>query len=170
MTTGRNLVLTGFMGTGKSTVGRLVAERLSLAFIDTDIEIQAQAGCSIADIFAQQGEAAFRRLEAEVCLRVVGNHNQVIATGGGALLNPEVYRVFAASSLIVCLTCDLNEIVRRIGGDSARPLLSGNREQLAQLLARRSDFYNNLPYQFDTTHRDPLQVAEEVSRLWTQNR
>jgi shikimate kinase len=165
----RNLVLAGFMGTGKSTVGRLVADQLGLAFVDTDAEIEAQAGCSIADIFAQGGETAFRQIEAEVCLHVASQSGQVLATGGGALLNAHVYETFAANSLIICLTCDLDEIIRRVGVDSTRPLFAAERDRLARLLAERSGLYNRLPYQLDTTYRDPAQVVKEVINLWQQH-
>ncbi|MBN1201604.1 MAG: shikimate kinase [Anaerolineae bacterium] len=170
MTTGRkhaqNIVLTGFMGTGKSTVGRLVADRLGLAFVDTDAIIEARDGRTIADIFAQDGEAAFRQLEADVCLQTASQRGQVIATGGGALLNPVVRETFEASGLVICLKCGLDEAIRRVGDDPARPLFATERDRLARLLAARADLYDSLPHQIDTTHHSPPEIVEEVLRLW----
>jgi shikimate kinase len=163
-----NIALAGFMGTGKSTVGKLVAERLGLAFIDTDEVIVERAGRPIAEIFAQDGEQAFRQLEADVCLEVGGGGGQVIALGGGALLNVRTREMVNARCLIVCLFCDLDEIVRRVadasGNDPTRPLFA--RDRVASLLASRSEHYASLPYHIDTTEMLPQQVAEEVIRLW----
>jgi shikimate kinase len=165
-----NLVLAGFMGTGKSTVGRIVAERLGLAFVDTDAEIERRAGRTIAQIFAQDGEAAFRRLEAQVCQEVAAGHNRVIAVGGGALLDESTRRAFAQTGLIVCLTASLDAILARVGDDPARPLFSADRERLAALYATRAAHYAALPYTVDTTARTPADVAGEVIRLWTHQR
>ncbi len=164
-----NLVLAGFMGTGKSTVGRIVAGRLGLAFVDTDAEIERRARRPIAQIFAQDGEAAFRQMEAEVCQAVAAGRDQVIAVGGGALLDESTRRAFAQTSLIVCLTCSLDKILRRVGDDPARPLFSADREQLAALYAARAAHYASLSAQLDTTALTPAQAAEEVIRLWNQH-
>ena len=162
----RNIALWGFMGTGKTTAGRLAAERLGLAFVDTDAVIEARAGRTIADIFAQDGEPAFRALEAAVCLDVAAGRGQVIAAGGGALLNPAVFDALAASSLLIGLTCDLDEILRRVGDDPARPLFAGERDRLERLLADRAACYARVPHQIDTTCLSPHDVAEEIIRLW----
>lgn len=162
----RNIVLTGFMGTGKTTVGRIVARRTGLAFVDTDDVIEARAGRSIAELFASQGERAFRALEAEVCTDLAAGRGRVIATGGGALLDPRTFDAFAAGNLFVCLTCELDEIVRRVGGDPKRPLARDGRTRLAPLLDERRTVYARVPHQIDTSHVTPQQVAEEVIRLW----
>jgi shikimate kinase len=166
----RNIVLAGFMGTGKTTVGRLVAERLGWRFVDTDDVITARDGRVIAAIFEQDGEATFRQLESAACRDMAALCHQVIATGGGALLDPRVSAAFAARSVVICLTCDLDEIIRRVGDDPARPLFVPDRDRLARLLAARADHYARLPHHVDTTHSSPAQAAEEVIRLWEQNR
>lgn len=163
-----NLVLAGFMGVGKSTVGRIIAARLRLVFVDTDAEIERRAGRTIAQIFAQDGEAAFRRLEAQVCQEVAAGRDQVIAVGGGALLDESTRRAFAQTGLIVCLTASLDAILARVGDDPARPLFSADRAQLAALYAARAAHYAALPHTVDTTARTPAEVAGEVIRLWTQ--
>ena len=167
MTTGcSNIALAGFMGTGKSTVGRLVAARLDWPFVDVDDVIEARAGCSIAAIFATEGEATFRQLEAEVCRELAARPQHVIATGGGALLDPTTRAAFEAHSLLVCLRADLDTIMQRVGNDPGRPLFAANQTQLARLLAARAPVYDSLPHQIDTTHRTPQQVAEEIVALW----
>jgi shikimate kinase len=166
----RNITLAGFMGTGKSTVGRLIAERLGWRFVDTDEIIEARSGHTIAEIFAQDGESAFRQLEAVVCPEMAALFHQVIAVGGGALLNPTIRDCVEAHSLLIALTCDLDEIMRRVGDDPARPLFAPDREQLARLLEARAAHYASLPHHIDTTRLTPEQVAEEVFHLWQQNR
>lgn len=170
MTTGssapRILVLTGFMGAGKSTIGRLVAARLGWPFVDTDAWIERDAGQPIAAIFAQQGEAAFRRMERDACARAAQLAQHVIATGGGALLDPATRAAFLASGLVVCLRADLDTIVRRLGASAQRPLFGGDRERLSALYAARAPFYDTLPHQVETAGRSPEAVAEEIVRLW----
>jgi shikimate kinase len=163
---GRNLILAGFMGTGKTTVGRIVAEELGMHFVDTDTEVEKGSGRSIAEIFAVSGEAAFRHMESAVCLRAARARHQVIAAGGGALLNAASRGMLEASGMIICLLCDLAEIVRRIGHDPSRPLFGGDRERLERLLAGRAAHYRSLPHHLDTTGRTPEQAAEEVIKLW----
>jgi shikimate kinase len=99
-----NLVLTGFMGTGKSTVARIVAARTGLTLVDTDQAIEAAAGKPIPALFAEMGEAGFRRLEAEVIARVAAGERQVIATGGGVVVRPENLAELRKKGLIVALT------------------------------------------------------------------
>jgi shikimate kinase len=166
----KNITLAGFMGTGKSTVGRLVAERLGWRFVDTDEIIETRSGHTIAEIFAQGGESAFRQLEAEVCPEMAALVHQVIAVGGGALLNPVIRECVQTHSLLIALTCDLDEIMRRVGNAPARPLYTPDREQLAELLNARAAHYASMPYHIDTTPLTPEQTAEEVFRLWQQNR
>jgi shikimate kinase len=162
----RNIVLAGFMGTGKTTVGRLVAHRLGWTFVDTDDLIVAAAGCPVADIFVQQGEAVFRHLEREACLHMAAQPQHVIATGGGALLDPTTRTAFETGGVVIGLHCALDEILRRVGDDPSRPLFSAEREALAALLAARAPVYDSLPYRVDTSGRSPGDVAEEVIQLW----
>jgi len=167
-----NVVLTGFMGTGKSTVGRLLAARLGRPFVDVDTEIVARAGCTIPEIFAERGEAGFRTLEGEVCLDIARRGSGVIATGGGALLDSGVREAMEATGTIVCLTCDVDEILRRLGGALNRPLLGRSfgdpRLRIEQLLTERAEGYAALPHHVDTTGCAPDEVVEAVVGLLTE--
>lgn len=165
-----NIALAGFMGTGKSTVGPLLAEQLGWRFVDTDALIEARAGLPIPRIFAERGEPIFRRLEAEVCRQVADGARQVIALGGGALLDPHTRAYLQARALVVCLTAPLEEIVRRVGEDPARPLFHADRARLAALYAERAVHYAALPHHLATEGRTPAEIAEEIVRLWQQHR
>lgn len=162
----RNLVLTGFMGTGKSTVGRLLARQLDMDFVDTDAAVENEAGMRIPAIFRTAGEAGFRVLEARVCQQLAAGKGRVIATGGGALLDAETRAAFLANSMVVCLTCNLRVIVERVGADPSRPLYSNDVSRLAERLAQRRVFYDSLPHQVDTTYLSVQATAEKVIELW----
>jgi len=168
MTAMLNIVLAGFMGTGKTTIGQIVAGQLGMPFIDLDDAIEAEVGRPISEIFATEGETAFRRLEAEIAGKIAAQSGHVIATGGGTLLNADTRAAFARNSLLVCLTADPETIVERVAGDEARPL-ARDQEALITLMGDRAALYASLPYHVDTTERTPEQAAEEVVRIWTQH-
>ena len=151
----RNLVLTGFMGTGKTRIGREVARRLGRPFVDMDAEVEAVSGKSIPRIFAENGEAAFRRTEAGLCQELGNQTGRVIATGGGALLDTANREAMMSGGTVVCLTSDVDEIQRRLSeGDApARPLLAvpDPRAEIERLLAARQEAYAAIPWQVDTT-------------------
>ncbi|MGD8792107.1 MAG: bifunctional shikimate kinase/3-dehydroquinate synthase, partial [Anaerolineae bacterium] len=161
-----NLVITGFMGTGKSRAGQEVARRLGRPFVDMDAEIEARAGKPIKRIFAEEGEAAFRRLEAELCRELAAPRGLVIATGGGALVDPANRAAMRQGGTAVCLRCEPDEIVARLAaeGGADRPLLAvaDPRAEVARLLAARRPAYEAIPWQVDTTG---LSVAEVATRL-----
>jgi shikimate kinase/3-dehydroquinate synthase len=160
-----NLILTGFMGTGKTLVGHEVARRLGRRFVDMDVEIEARADKSVYHIFAQNGEEAFRRMEAALCRELSAQTGLVIATGGGAMVDPANRAVMMQGGSVVCLTCDRDEILRRVSeGDEYRPLLqvADPRAEIERLLAARHEAYATIPWQVDTTALSPDQVAERV--------
>ena len=165
---GSNVILTGFMGTGKSTIGRLVATRLGCGFVDMDILIEAREGRIISRIFAESGEAYFRRLEADLCRELAARSGLVIATGGGALVPEQNLRVMESSGLVICLDCDPETLWQRIGQNEDRPMLaardSGRFDRLAALLAKRAPAYGRIKDHLDVTQLTPLAAAEEISR------
>jgi shikimate kinase len=137
-------VLVGVPGAGKTTVGRALAERLGVGFRDTDADVEAQDGRSIADIFVESGEPEFRRLEAEAVARALREHTGVLALGGGAVMDPET-RVRLAGHPVVWLRVGLSAASRRAGLSVARPVLLGNvRSQMKALMDARAPLYSEV--------------------------
>jgi shikimate kinase len=166
MTSDRNIVITGFMGTGKTTVAQAVAAQLDRPYVDTDEKIVAQAGKTIPAIFAEEGEYVFRHYERRVCRYYAGQRGYVIATGGGMLVDPQNRRVMLASSLVVCLRATKDTIRARLAGQTDRPLFSDDWEKLYD---ERAPAYDEIPYQVDTTDREPAAIVDEVISLWRQS-
>lgn len=164
MNNNQNLVITGFMGTGKSTVGRLVAEQLGRPFIDTDEEIVRRVGMSIPELFQRQGEPGFRHVERRMCRFLAAQGGYVISTGGGMLVDDSNREVMLASGMVICLIASPDTIMARLSVDTIeRPLLKGD---WRGLLEKRQSAYNAIPYQIDTTDKTPEAVAEEIVELW----
>jgi len=160
-----NIVLTGFMGTGKTTVGRLLAERLDVDFADTDEIIAAHDGRTIANIFAQEGEAKFRQLESAVALELADQQNLVISTGGRLMLDPANAEALSRNGRVFCLTASPEAILMRLQDDGRRPLLNvpDPERRIRELLARRAAAYGRFP-QIPTEGKTVQQVAEEIIR------
>ena len=160
----RNIVLTGFMGTGKTAVGREVAARTGRPFVDLDDLIVQRAGKAIPEIFAQDGEPAFRALEAAICGEMAAPAGLVIATGGGAVVDPANREALAAGGTVICLEADLDTILQRVGRGDDRPMLAGPDRvaRIRDLLAARAEAYAALPYHLDRTHLSIPATAERV--------
>ncbi|CUH94096.1 hypothetical protein P22_0158 [Propionispora sp. 2/2-37] len=161
----KNIVLIGFMGTGKTSTGRLLASRLGRPFIDTDKRIETDNGISIPDMFTLYGEAYFRKKEKDTIAKVARYTNVVIATGGGAVLAEENVNCLKINGLVITLTASVEVILERTGRRSNRPLLNCDRreQQVIQLLAARDALYKNAAdFIIDTTVRSPQQVTEEI--------
>ena len=159
------MVLTGFMGSGKTTVGKLVAHELGWAFVDTDDVIVSRHG-PIEQIFAEHGEDAFRALEREVAVETAAGQHQVIATGGRMLLDPANADALTAAGRVFCLVADADEIIRRLQADAGgpvRPLLAGQdpAAAAARLLNERADGYGQFE-QVYTGGRLPQDVADDI--------
>jgi len=140
----RSIVLIGMMGVGKSSVGRRLAARLNIPFVDADTEIEKAAGMSIADIFARHGEADFRGGEARVIARLLEGGPQVLATGGGAFINPDTRNAIRAKGISIWLSAEIDVLMRRISKRrNERPLLqtADPAETLRRLLAEREPIY-----------------------------
>jgi shikimate kinase len=140
---GRPIVLVGMMGAGKTTVGRRLAARLGLPFTDSDAEIETAAGMSIADIFASHGEAEFRAGEARVISRLLREDHGVIATGGGAFVNPETRQAIKTHSVSVWIKADFDVLFARVSKRPTRPLLQtpDPRGTLRELMDKRYPIY-----------------------------
>ena len=157
------VVLVGPMGVGMSTVGRLLAERLGVGYRDTDDDIVAEQGRSIADIFVDEGEPAFREIEKRAVRRAVAEHDGVLALGGGAILD-EGTRALLAGQRVVYLSMDVEEAVRRTGLNVARPLLAINpRRQWRELMEARRHLYEEVATAVvPTDARSPEEVTQAV--------
>ncbi|HEX2908110.1 MAG TPA: shikimate kinase [Phototrophicaceae bacterium] len=166
MSSNRNIVITGFMGTGKTTVGRLVAEKLGRPFIDTDAEIVKHAGMPIPELFAQQGEANFRYIERRLCRFLAAQEGYVISTGGGMLVDGSNCAVMLASGMVVCLNATPEAVQQRLQHEAAgRPLLQGDWRGLWE---QRRAAYAAIPVQIETTNKAPETIAQEIVELWQQ--
>ena len=139
----KTLVLVGLMGAGKSSVGRRLAARLGLPFVDADQEIEAAAGMTVDDIFSRHGEPAFRDGERRVIARLLDNPLQVLATGGGAFMDERTRALIRERAISIWLHAELDELVRRVSRRTDRPLLKGRdpRAVLEQLIAERYPIY-----------------------------
>ena len=155
------LVLTGFMGAGKTTVGRLLAAKLGVPFTDSDHVIEARAGQPIRQIFAEQGEAAFRALEHDVIAGLLAGPGCVLAVGGGAPLHEGTRDLLAGAAAVVYLRVSYDEAMRRVGGDRGRPMLA--RPGVKQLFAERDPGYAAAAtLTVATDGRSPEEIALDV--------
>jgi len=166
-----NIVLAGFMATGKTSVGRVVAQRLGRRFVDMDTLLVERLGAPIADIFACHGEDYFRRAERALCQELSRPSGAVIAAGGGAVINQDNRLALARGGLLFCLTCSPQECLRRIGDPASRPMLRGGdpARRVAQLMAERRLAYDTIPRQIDTTSLSVEQVADHVIALYQRD-
>ncbi len=157
------LVLVGPPGAGKTTVGRLAAARLGVAFRDTDADVEDTAGKSVAEVFFDDGEQGFRALEAVAVRTALTEHEGVLSLGGGAVLNDDT-RAALQGHRVVFLAVGLSDAVRRVGMSAARPVLALNpRAQLQQLLAARLPLYREVAsIEICTDGKTPEQVLEEL--------
>lgn len=160
------IYLTGFMGTGKSVVGKELARLLRRPFIDLDQSIERAAGSSVASLFARRGEAAFRLLERKALMRAAKRSGVIVALGGGTLLDPR-HRLIVKKGYLVSLSCSRAELVRRLGPKRAsRPLLAGGTlsARVGKLLSERRAAYAGADWSVSTTVNSPLAAAQIIAR------
>jgi shikimate kinase len=167
----KNIALIGYRGTGKTTVGRLLAEHLDWEFVDSDVEIESRAGCSIATIFADSSEAVFRDLEAEVVRDLARRGQLVLSLGGGAVLRESSREILAQQTFVVWLTATPETIHERMSTDastaSRRPSLTqlSGLEEIRTLLAARLPVYQSAAHcEVATEGRTPEEICAEIKR------
>lgn len=159
----QNIILLGFMGTGKTSVGKRLAKRLRMDFLDMDDLIEEEEGIPIEEIFARYGEPYFRRKEASICERVSGYDNYVIASGGGVVLNPVNMENLRKNGLLICLTAIPEVIYERIPRAGTRPLLKENPQQrIRELLEFRDPYYRKADWMIDTSQLSITQVVDKI--------
>lgn len=164
-----NIVLLGFMGTGKTTIGKQLAKRTGMVFCDMDELIEQRERRSIADIFARDGEGFFRKRERDLVCELARGRGRVIAAGGGVVLNPENVQDFLRTGCVVCLRASPEAILERVAGDARRPLLAGSeiRQRMARLLSERRPLYDAIPLQVDTSALSVDEAVEQIVCLCT---
>ncbi len=169
-----NVILTGFMGTGKTSLGKLLATKLGRPFVDIDKKIEAEQKLSIPKIFEQFGEEHFRALEKSAVKELSERRGLVIATGGGTIKDEENLRLLKSSGVLICLTTEPEEIFSRTARRGERPVLDGGGDErlatIKKLLAERKKFYDRADYQVDTTEWSPLQIIDDICRYLRQFR
>lgn len=177
MSGGKNVILIGFSGSGKSAVGPLLASRLGVKFVDADCQIEELAGCTISQIFEQQGEKAFRTMELQVVEKLMQRRTgAVIALGGGAFENRAIRKLVFGRGQVVYLSCSRRELYRRLRQVSDRPLLDvvprpgqtlreARLNRIGRLLDKRLTNYRRADFIFSTTGKTERQAAAQLSRL-----
>ncbi|MCK4244261.1 MAG: shikimate kinase [Candidatus Omnitrophica bacterium] len=164
-----NIVLTGFMATGKSAVGKELAKRLKMDFVDTDDLIEEREGIKISQIFQEKEEPYFRKVETEIIKKVAEYKNAVIATGGGVVLKEENMQALRKGGIIVCLSVSPELILKRTLQDEKRPLLKGERKEkenrIKQLLARRAPYYQKADFIIDTADSTVEETVKKIIRF-----
>lgn len=160
----KNIVLTGFMGTGKTEVARELARLRGMRLVDIDQEIEASQRKTISEIFTGCGEDYFRQIETEAILQFSAEQGIIISTGGGAVLREENLNALRAHGLIFCLTASPETIMCRTAGNSDRPLLQSEDRQakISSLLAERRPFYERAGIMINTEGKTPLAIAYEI--------
>ena len=168
-----NIILVGFMGSGKSTVGRMLARQLRFHFLDTDKLVEQRARMTIPEIFSKYGEADFRERETAELESLAGLHRHILATGGGIVTVPQNIPLLRSLGLVVLLKADPDEIYRRVSRNSARPLLQVEdpRKRVLDLMAKRQPLYESAShFQVDSTrlrHEDvTAKILDEAHRFF----
>jgi len=163
----KNIVLTGFMGAGKTTIGRALAKKLQMRLVDIDEEIEKEQKMSINDIFSRHGEPHFRDIETAMIQELSRDKNIIISTGGGAVLRDENMEALKENGIIFCLNATAETILERTGRNQDRPLLKveNPKEKITELLAYRRPFYERAGIMIETDGKTPLEVVQEIMEI-----
>ena len=163
----KNIALIGFMAVGKSAVGRNIAKRLRRRFVDLDRQIEKAAGMKVRDIFEQKGEDYFRQCEKQTLAQLLTEQGQVIATGGGVVLDDDNLALLREKTLLVCLSASTDAILRRVGNGATRPLLKGpnRRERIEELVQARQERYAQAHVTIDTDQLTLNQVVDKIMAI-----
>ncbi len=167
----KNLVLTGMMGVGKSTIGKSLAERLSFSFVDIDKLIETKEGSSINLIFRNKSENYFRRLENIVSLEELKKSDSVISLGGGAFLNNAIRRAVKYSSVSFWLDVDINELTKRLNKTKRRPLLAGKnlKDNINKIYLERKKTYSEADYRIKCNFLDPETIVNKILKIYEKS-
>ncbi len=160
----KRIILTGFMGTGKTAVGERLAKRLKFDFLDTDLMVEEETGKSITEIFEKEGETIFRNHEKKMVKKALERDKVVIATGGGAIVDPESLKLMKDKGIVIGLSAAPETILKRITGMDTRPLLKSKDQmkKIESLLSHRSPYYRQADKIIDTTKKALEETVEEI--------
>jgi shikimate kinase len=164
----KNIVLVGFMGTGKTTVGKLISKHLNMKFISTDKIIENREGMLINEIFSVKGEPYFREVERDVVKEVSKKENSVIDTGGGVIINKLNVKDLKKNGFIFCLNATPKDILKRTKRYTHRPLLNVAEPEtkIKDLMEKRREYYKRADYQIETTGKNPTEVFQEIIKIY----
>ena len=163
----RNIYLVGFMGTGKTTVGKILAKKLKKEFVEMDEEIEKKEGRKIVDIFRLFGESYFRKVEKKVLKEIASCSNLVVSCGGGVVVDEENLKILKKTGIIICLKAIPSVIYERTKKTKERPLLNvpDPLKKIKELLAKRAPFYAKADYFVNTSTLTPEEVSEEIIKI-----
>ncbi|GMU54469.1 MAG: shikimate kinase [Candidatus Xenobia bacterium] len=162
----RNIYLVGFMGTGKTTIGRELAKVTGRKFLDIDLELERRLGMTVNEIFDTHGEEFFRQHEKELAREVADLTNRVIATGGGTIVDPDTFDLFQKNGLLICLYTGQEDLVGRLERTDKRPMLRGElRDRVELLMQERKRIYDQVKIRINTTHLTPMTAARKIHEL-----
>lgn len=164
-----NIYLVGFMGTGKTTVGRLLAKKQGLNFVDLDELIELKEQRRIADIFAKDGEPVFRKIEKKILKQVSTQKRFVVACGGGIVLDKDNIKLMKKTGTLICLSANCNTILKRVASSAHRPILNVEKpkERIELLLKMRAPYYAQADKTIDTSDLSIKQVVNKISKILT---
>ncbi len=163
----KNYYLVGFMGTGKSTIGKELATRLGRKFLDMDQLLEKRLGMTVSEIFEKRGQEFFRAEEKKLAFELVQTSNHVIATGGGAIADEDVKAALQRSGILICLFADKDNLISRLQRTDKRPLLKGEsiEKKVEMLLEDRKAIYDKIPLRVNTTNLSPKEAADKIVNL-----
>ncbi len=160
----QTVVLTGMMGSGKTTTGQILANCTGAEFIDLDLMIEKNQNCTISEIFATKGESYFRKIESKILMDIFNRQNQVISLGGGTFENTSTRNFLLKNSIVIYLETSPETIFERIKNDTSRPLLANGVtiEKIQKIIAKRKQNYETALYKISTDNKSPNQVVEKI--------